>query len=63
MNYHAVGRYLRIALGAALVLYGWYHVRTDFGVVALILGLLAAAAGLLNFGVAPLGKRHPHADY
>lgn len=63
MHYHTAGRYLRIALGTILVAYGWYHARTDIGIAALIVGLLAAAAGLLDFGVAPLGKGRPHAGH
>lgn len=63
MHYHTIGRYARIALGTALVVYGWYHPRTDIGIAALIVGLVAAAAGLLDFGVAPLGKGRPHAHH
>lgn len=60
MNLETVGRYVRIALGAALVIYGWYHPREDLGAAALILGLVAMAAGLLNFG----GRRnHDHAAH
>lgn len=63
MQFHTLARYVRIALGAALVVYGWYHPRTDIGVAALVVGLVAAAAGLLDFGVAPLGKGRPRAGH
>lgn len=43
------GRLLRVALGAALVVFGWYHIRQDIGIAALTAGLIVAAAGLLNF--------------
>ena len=66
MDYNAIGRYVRIALGTALVLYGWYHPRSDIGVTALIVGLVAVAAGLLDFHlphVPPRHKRGTRADY
>lgn len=43
------GRQIRVVAGAALVVFGWYHIRQDIGIATLIAGLVIAAAGFLNF--------------
>ena len=43
------GRLVRIVAGAALVVFGWYHIREDIGISMLVAGLIVTAAGLLNF--------------
>ncbi len=43
------GRWLRVAIGAVLVVAGWYNANNDFGIFSLVAGLGLTAAGLLIF--------------